>query len=268
MPRLALEPLQELKDDHLHRHVKRGGRLVEHQQVRLDGNGAGNADAGALTARELMREARQQFERQAALACHLLHALRQLLAAKLAQPAQRIGNGRKRGKARVDAVAGILKHHLDAGAIAVAGEYPRGFQRQIAVAEHDAAAAGIDQARQCANERRLAAAGFADQPHRFALTDAKADIVDGVHFRYRLDAAGQTPLQPRKASWAAADREQFEQLGDFKQFSRVSHAALSAGALRRDAGSGFQQATTWPGATRLCGRGWAQMAVRRGQRSE
>ncbi len=55
---LALEPLQELQNDHLHRNVERGGRLVEHEKLGLDRNGAGDADAGALPAGKLMRETR------------------------------------------------------------------------------------------------------------------------------------------------------------------------------------------------------------------
>ena len=53
---LVLEPLQELQDDDLHGNVERRGRLVEHQKVGLDRDGAGNADAGALAAGKLMRE--------------------------------------------------------------------------------------------------------------------------------------------------------------------------------------------------------------------
>lgn len=43
-----LEPLQQLQNDHLHRHVERGRALIKHQRVRLDCNRAGDADAGAL----------------------------------------------------------------------------------------------------------------------------------------------------------------------------------------------------------------------------
>ena len=68
---LALEPLQQLQDDDLHRHVKRGGRLVEDQQIGLDRDRARDADAGALTAGELMRKAGQQFKRQPAAARRL-----------------------------------------------------------------------------------------------------------------------------------------------------------------------------------------------------
>jgi len=100
-PQLALEPGKQLQDHHLHRHVKGGGRLVEHEEIGLDRDRARDPDAGALAAGELMRKAVQQFERQAAAARSLFDLAAQLGAGELAQPAQRIGNCRERGEARV-----------------------------------------------------------------------------------------------------------------------------------------------------------------------
>ncbi len=125
MPKSFFSRCSSLKNDDLHRDVERRGRLVEHQKVGLDGNGAGDADAGALAAGKLVRKARQQLQRQAALARHGLDALGERLAAQFAQPAQRIGDGGESGEARIDAFAGVLKHHLDAGAVAIAGEHAR-----------------------------------------------------------------------------------------------------------------------------------------------
>ena len=224
---LFLEPLQELKDDHLNRNVERGGRLVEHQKIGLDRDGAGNADAGALAAGKLMRKARQQLQRQPALGRHLFDAVRERLAAQLAQPAQRIGDGVEAGEARIDAFAGVLEHHLDAGAIAIAGEYARRLQRHFAVAELDAAVAHVDQAGQRAHQGRLAATGFADEADGLALVDGEAYVVDRVHLGQFLRPAGKTPLQPRPRAGPAADRKQFRDVGNVKQ---NGHAALSAGA--------------------------------------
>ena len=93
----SLQPLQELKDDHLNGNVERSGRLVKHQKVGLDRDGARDADAGALAAGKLMRKARQQRRRQSALAGHRFDAFSQRPAAQFAQAPQRIGDG---GKAR------------------------------------------------------------------------------------------------------------------------------------------------------------------------
>ena len=54
----ALQILQEVDDLGLDRDVQRRDRLVAHDQVGLDGEGAGDADALALAAGELMRIAR------------------------------------------------------------------------------------------------------------------------------------------------------------------------------------------------------------------
>ena len=53
VPRLQLA--QQVDDLRLHRHVERGGRLVEHDEARPQHHGAGDGDALALAARELVR---------------------------------------------------------------------------------------------------------------------------------------------------------------------------------------------------------------------
>ena len=51
---LALELLEQVEHLGLHRDVERRGRLVGHEQVGLEGEGAGDADALALTTGELV----------------------------------------------------------------------------------------------------------------------------------------------------------------------------------------------------------------------
>src|SRR5439155_4361570 len=55
--KLALQVLEQVEDLRLHRDVERGDGLVAHDQLRVDGERAGDADALALAARELVREA-------------------------------------------------------------------------------------------------------------------------------------------------------------------------------------------------------------------
>ena len=183
MPNSRLSRCRSCKNDHLHRNVERGGGFVEHQKVGFDRNGAGDADAGALPAGKLMREARQKFERQPALARHLAYPLRQRLAADFAQPAQRIGDGVKGGEARVDAFARVLEHHLNAGAVGIAGKDARRLARQLAGAELDLAVADVDQPGQRPHQGRLAAPGFAHKADGLTLIDGKAHVIDGVHLR-------------------------------------------------------------------------------------
>ena len=54
---VALQVLQEVEDLRLHRHVERRNRLVADDELRVDRESARDADALALTARELVREA-------------------------------------------------------------------------------------------------------------------------------------------------------------------------------------------------------------------
>ena len=59
IPQPRLNLLQELEDLRLHGDVERGGRLVGDQEVGLVGERHGDHDALALSARELMRIARE-----------------------------------------------------------------------------------------------------------------------------------------------------------------------------------------------------------------
>ena len=54
---LVLEVLQQVDDARLDRHVEGRHRLVEHDERRVEGQGAGDADALALAAGELVRVA-------------------------------------------------------------------------------------------------------------------------------------------------------------------------------------------------------------------
>ncbi len=254
----------KLEDDHLNRHIERRGRFVEHQKLGLDRDGAGDADTGALAAGQLMRVTRQERQRQPALRSHGLDPLGQRLAAHLAQTAQRIGDGVEGGEARIDAFAGILEHHLDAGAVAIAGEDARRLQRQLTGAEFYAAVADVDQPRQRPHQGRLAAAGLADKTDCLALVDGEAHIIDGVHLRELFRSAGKTPLESRQRPRSATDRKQFRYIGNIKQ---DGHAALSVSAAAVRSGNGFQHATIWPDAEVERGNGCAQASILRGQRS-
>ena len=55
-PELLLQIEQQIEDLGLHRDVERGDRLVGHDQARIEGQGAGDADALALAAAEGVRD--------------------------------------------------------------------------------------------------------------------------------------------------------------------------------------------------------------------
>ena len=110
-----LQILQQVQDHRLHGNVERRGRLVENDELWMQRDRARDADAGLLAARQLMREAIQQIDRQADQAGKFLAAGAQRIAAlDVAELHDRIGDGARRGEARIEAVGRILEHHLDA----------------------------------------------------------------------------------------------------------------------------------------------------------
>ncbi len=72
---LLLQLLEEVEDAGLNRHVERGHRLVEDDDFRLERDGAGDADALALPAAQLMRPAFGDVLRQLHQFDQLAHPL-------------------------------------------------------------------------------------------------------------------------------------------------------------------------------------------------
>src|SRR3546814_18148109 len=87
---LALEPLHQVQDLRLHRDVERRGRLVANQELRVAGQSAGDGDALALPAGELVRELRAVRRRQP----HLLKQLADARGDRLAVHEQALGADR------------------------------------------------------------------------------------------------------------------------------------------------------------------------------
>ena len=73
---LCLQVAQQVDDLRLHAHVERRGRLVEHDEVRLQHHGAGNRDALALAAGEFVRIAEARLGIEPDLVQHLDHPAR------------------------------------------------------------------------------------------------------------------------------------------------------------------------------------------------
>ena len=89
--------------------------------------------------------------------------------------------------------------------------------------ELDGAAGRLHQPQHAARDRRFAAAGFADQPERFALADRKADAVDRVH-------GADAPAQH-----AAAHRVMLDEVGDLQEGALLGHGAPTISAARQHA---------------------------------
>ena len=112
----------------------------------LERDRARDADARLLPAGELMRKAVEQLERQADLPRQFLAARAHGVAAlDVAEPQDRIGDGARRGEARIEAVGRVLEHHLDALAQRQRGEFLGRDLADVLAVEHDDAVGLVDQ---------------------------------------------------------------------------------------------------------------------------
>ena len=172
---------------------------------------------------------------------------RQLLAARahglaapdVAEPQDRIGDRAHRREARVEAVGGVLEHHLDALAQRQLGELLGRNGADVLAVEHDAPVRLVDQAHDHGRGRRLAAAGLADQADALAAVHGEADAVDGTEGRGLL-GRGRGAVAAEELGEAAAQvlaRILLDQLLDHQQRRAVVAArvrrAVELGRRRR-----------------------------------
>ncbi len=209
---LALQILQQIDDLRLDRNVERGNRLVAHDQLGFGRERARNADALTLAAGEFVGPAVQRLARQA-------HGVHQRCDANLeilrgfgeAEIADRLGQDVAHAHARVEARERILEHHLHAAAH-LAHRARRSVVDTLAV-EDDLARSNLEQPQNGAADRRLAAAGLADQRQRLAARDLERHAV------HRIDELGLSPEQ------ALVDRKMLLEVVDLEQ--RRTHAATA-----------------------------------------
>ena len=160
---MALQIVEQVEHLRLHGQVERGHRLVADDHVGIECQRAGDADALALAAGELLRilvrrlraeadEVQQPAHPHVAVAPALVEAL-------VAAP--RLGDDVARRHARVQRGVWILEHHLHTAAerqqlLAAQAE-------RVDAVEPHGARIGALQHQQCPCQRRLSAAGLADQ---------------------------------------------------------------------------------------------------------
>ena len=163
----------------LHGDIERRHRLVGHQQAGAHGQRAGDGDALALAARELVRVAVGRVGGQADLLQQLGHQRGDGVArqALLDRPG---GDGGAHGVPGVQRGVGILEHHLDLathgqGALAHVG-------RQGMARKGELPTVGRDQPGEQPADGGLARARFTHQPQRLAGRQREADVARGGHF--------------------------------------------------------------------------------------
>ena len=238
MPSSRLQLLQQLQDHDLHRDVERRGRLVEDQQLAARPRSRGRCRP-APSGRPRAGAESASAARAAGRPCRPApRRARVELGAATASCSRRSGSAMasERGEARVEAVAGILEHHLDARA----GWRCR-RRRCAGIAPMSAP-----------SSRMLPAVGSSSRAIR----------------RTRVDLPQpDSPTRPTRL--AAADRE--AHLVDGVQQCACRRPSEALGRARRcraaSRHSGFQQATTWRSPTVRCrGSGSSQSSVTRSQR--
>ena len=187
---LALQVFKHVDDLRLDGHVQRGNRLVADDELGVRGERAGDADALALTAGELVRVAGRLFAGDADRGQQLANALVALLLA-LAQlvHVNRLGDDIADRHARVQRGVRILEDHLRPAAVLL-----HGFLRDRLAVENDLAGGGLVQVQQRAANGRLAAAGLADKAQRLALLDGEGHVVHGLEHRGLEEAGGDREI--------------------------------------------------------------------------
>ena len=174
---LVLQAAQEVDDLALDRDVERADRLVADDHLGLDGERAGDGDALALAAGELVRVAVRVGGVEADGAHQGADALLAFGARAHAVDLGALGDDLAHGHARVERGIGVLEDHLHPageGAAGAAGGGDRG------VLEDDLAGGGRVDAHDGAAEGGLAAAGLADEAEGLAAGDGEVDAADGV----------------------------------------------------------------------------------------
>src|SRR3954447_2156888 len=190
---LLLDALEQVDHLGLDRHVERRDRLVGHQQLGVEGEGPGDADALTLAAGELVGEPVVVLGVEADDLEQLLDPVEDLVLRDDVVDAQRSAHDRSDRVPRVERGVGVLEDHLDLAAQRL--EVTLADLGDVVALEDDVTAGGREQAGDQPAGRGLAAPGLAHQPQRAALDDLEGDAVDG------LDVADRAVHEPRRLDW-------------------------------------------------------------------
>ena len=229
---LVLEVHQQVDDLRLDRDVQRRNRLVPDDQVRIERERPGDADALALAAGELVR-----------IGVHVPasepDALEQRRDAILALPAFRytvdmhgLADDRAGRHARIERGVGVLEDHLHPLPV---GHHRGGVEAgNVFVFQPDRALGRLKQLQHRATDGGLAAAGLADETQRLAMFDPEAHAVHGIDM----------PPDPRED--ALVDRKMLLEAVHVEQ-RRAGIRRLGVHAVPPSRRSACQHATECPG---------------------
>src|SRR5262249_18292874 len=208
---VLLQIAQEVEDRRLHGYVEGGHRLVRDEHRGLDGERAREADPLSLTARELVRGAGAQFRPQPDAVEEIGSLPVRVLTCREPVQAQRLADDLPACQGRVEGRVRVLKDDVHAA--------PVGFQtasrkvRDVDAVKPDRPRGRLEEAHDAVRDRRLAAAGLADEPEHLARGERERDVFDGVN-----DGA---------AAEARTDREVLHQPFDLERRGDTVHTAAS-----------------------------------------
>ena len=192
-PQSLLQVLQQVDDLGLHRDVQRRHGLVADDQVGVQGQRPGDADALPLPAGERVRVAARVLRAQPDDGQQLGDPVAQRLPLQHLVDDEGLGDHPADGHPGVQRGHRVLEdelhpradrvHRLGVGVLEV-------HRAELGVAEDDLAAGGFLQPDDGPPGGGLAAAGLADDGHRLTAVDAERHPVDGLHV---ADHAAQRP---------------------------------------------------------------------------
>src|SRR6185312_5498141 len=156
----------------------RRGRLVEHDEARLQHQGAGDRDALALAAGEFVRITFARRGIEPDLAQRIVDHPLALLGRADAVHLEALADDLRHRHARAERAERVLEDDLHL--LAQRADVALAERLQVLAVEMDAAGAAL-QPQQREAERGLAGARFADQADRMALAERDADAVDRLH---------------------------------------------------------------------------------------
>lgn len=173
----ALEVAEQVDDLCADGDIERADRLVENEEFRFEGEGAGDVDALTLASGEFVRKARKGGIVEADLGEQIAEAR---AVTRFVVDGEGLGEDLADGHAGVERGVGVLKDDLHAAA--EGAEMAGGGVGNVGAVEVDRAAGGLDEAKHHAGDGAFAAAGFADDAEGLSAMDGEADVLDDGRF--------------------------------------------------------------------------------------
>ena len=187
-----LDILQQVHHLGANRHVERRDRLVQHDQPGSDGKRAGERNALALAAAELVRILARVLRAQPDLDQQCRYALVDFGARAPFRDPKRLPDNVPDMHSRVERRPRVLEHRLHLGVVVLLVPARQPLPGP-AFEKHVAGRRGFEAEHQPGG-RRLAAAGLADKAQGFALANGEIDAVD------RADPADLARIQDALAN--------------------------------------------------------------------